>query len=178
MRGRDLDCVTPCGKSYTNGLSRRLSTPLRSFFGAGSGGARFYFKILLALAAFLIIANQKVTERDCKWILILMVVGSFLDLAKTMLFYRIFGGSEYFVDPLENYTWQQQLAVAPLIVVLILFSRYRTGEILNVSKIWSHGRFRSGRRSGSRGADSAGHCNVPEKRVAIQSCPQWLTAGS
>src|SRR5437588_676261 len=106
-----------------------------TFFGAGSGVASFYFKILLALAAFLIIANQKVTERDCKWILILMVVGSFLDLAKTMLFYRIFGGSEYFVDPLENYTWQQQLAVAPLIVVLILFSRYRTGEILNVSKI-------------------------------------------
>ena len=105
-----------------------------TFFGASSGGARFYFKILLALAAFLIIANQKVTERDCKWILILMVVGSFLDLAKTMLFYRIFGGSEYFVDPLENYTWQQGLGIPPLIVVLILFSRYRTAEILNVDR--------------------------------------------
>lgn len=107
-----------------------------TMFGASSGGARFYFKILLALAAFLIIANQKITERDCKWILILIVVGTFLDLAKTVFFYYVYGGSEYFVDPLENYTWQQQLGVGPLIVVLILFSRYRTADILNISKIW------------------------------------------
>ena len=33
-----------------------------SAMGSSSGGARFYFKIALALASFLIVANQKITE--------------------------------------------------------------------------------------------------------------------
>jgi hypothetical protein len=107
-----------------------------SLFGASSGGARFYFTIFLALAAFLIIANQQITNRDCKWILIGVVVGTLLDLTKILFFYYIFAGSAAFVDPLEHYSWQQELASVPLAVVLILFSRYSVAEIFNLSKLW------------------------------------------
>jgi hypothetical protein len=110
-----------------------------SLFGASSGGARFYLKIFLAFATFLIIANQQITNRDCKWIFVGVVIGSALDFAKTLLFYYIFGGSAMFVDPLENYTWQQEMSGVPLALVLILFSRYSTAEILNFSKIWRPG---------------------------------------
>jgi hypothetical protein len=105
-------------------------------FGASSGGARFYLKIFLAFAAFLIIANQKITNRDCKWILTATVIGTALDLAKILFFYYVFGGSEMFQDPLENYSWQQQLSTVPLVIVLILFSRYRSTEIWNLSETW------------------------------------------
>ncbi len=105
-------------------------------FGASSGGARFYLKIFLAVAAFLVVANQKITNRDCKWILIVTVIGTALDFGKTLLSYYMFGGSAMFVDPLENYTWQQELSAVPLALVLILFSRYRAAEIFNVAKIW------------------------------------------
>lgn len=105
-------------------------------FGASSGGARFYMKIFLALTAFLIIANQKITNRDCKWILIATVIGTALDLVKIMFVYYLYGGSAMFVDPLENYTWQQQLSTVPLVIILILFSRYRSTEIFNLAKLW------------------------------------------
>jgi hypothetical protein len=107
-----------------------------SLFGASSGGARFYFTIFLALAAFLIIANQQITNRDCKWILIGVVVGTFLDFIKILLYYYIFAGSAVFVDPLESYSWQQELFTVPLTLVLILFSRYSVAEIFNLSKLW------------------------------------------
>ena len=99
-------------------------------FGASSGGARFYLKIFLALAAFLIVANQEITNRDCKWILIVTVIGTALDFGKMLLFYYVIGGSVMFENPLENYSWQQELSAVPIVLVLILFARYRTAEIL------------------------------------------------
>jgi hypothetical protein len=107
-----------------------------SGFGASSGGGRFYLKIFLAFAAFLIVANQRITNRDCKWILIGTVVGSALDLGKMLVFYYIFGGGEMFADPLESYSWQQQLSTVPLVIVLVLFARYSSAEILSLTKIW------------------------------------------
>ena len=59
-----------------------------SDMGAEAGGLRFYGKIGLALIAFLIMANQKIDERGCKWVIILILIGAVLSTAQDIfLFY-------------------------------------------------------------------------------------------
>ena len=57
--------------------------------GSSSGGARFYFKIALACAAFLIIANQTITERDVKWLIRLLVIGSITTMIINIVRFKI-----------------------------------------------------------------------------------------
>ena len=85
--------------------------------GAALGGARFYAKILLALAAFLIVANQEVTEKDCKWIIVIFIVGSLIDSAYPIAIFflplHLIGldmGAQLTADPDSFYSWHQALA--------------------------------------------------------------------
>lgn len=64
--------------------------------GAAAGGLRFYGKIGLALIAFLIMANQKIDERGCKWVIILILIGAVLSTAQDIfLFYFPIGGATF-----------------------------------------------------------------------------------
>ena len=94
-------------------------------------------KIFLGLAAFLIVVNQQITERDCKWIFIMTGVGAAFDFAKMVFYYRVLGFSiGGFENSLNFYTWQQELSGVPLILVLIFFSRYRASEIFSWKNPW------------------------------------------
>jgi O-Antigen ligase len=109
--------------------------------GSPEGGARFYFKIGLALASFLIVANHKITEQDAKWIIRLLIVGSIIGMAVNIAKYVLFGVPAAYTDPNASgdayYTWHQALAAPALWIILWLVSRYKTKEILSIARLWA-----------------------------------------
>ena len=109
--------------------------------GAGLGGARFYAKILMALAAFLIMANQEITEKDCKWILLLLLIGSALSSVYQIGLYFLPSSFGAYVDlsvDLDSfYTWHQSLAIVPLLLITLGFSRYRPSEMFSLNRLWA-----------------------------------------
>ncbi len=107
--------------------------------GAGLGGARFYAKILLALAAFLIMANQELTEKDCKRIVVLLLVGNLLSSAYQISIYllpSIFGlYVDLTADPDSFYTWHQGLAIVPMLLIALGFARYKASELFSFRRL-------------------------------------------
>jgi len=108
--------------------------------GSSSGGARFYFKIALAFASFLIVANQKVTDRDAKWIIRLLLIGSITSMIINIIQYR-FSPPPVNPDPNANveeyYTWHQTMSGPAVLFMLWLVSRYKTKEIFSFAKPWA-----------------------------------------
>jgi hypothetical protein len=108
--------------------------------GSASGGARFYFKIALAFASFLIVANQKVTDRDAKWIIRLLLVGSIVSMTINIIKY-VFFPSPVYTDPTANveeyYTWHQTMSVPAMFFMLWLVSRYKIKEIFSLARPWA-----------------------------------------
>lgn len=109
-----------------------------SVMGSSLGGARFYLKIALALVSFLIVANQKITERDAKWMIRLLLVGSIVGMAVGIARYKIFGSiyenSNGATE--EYYTWHQEMALPAIWIMIWLVARYKTKEILNFRRLW------------------------------------------
>jgi hypothetical protein len=108
--------------------------------GSSSGGARFYFKIALALASFLIVANQAITEGDAKWLIRCLVIGSIIGMIVDIIRYKI--SPPVFTDPnayteQAYYTWHQAMAAPAMWITLWLVSRYKAREIFGVSKPWA-----------------------------------------
>ena len=116
-----------------------------SDLGATAGGLRFYGKIGLALVAFLVMANQKIDERGCKWIIILLLFGAILSTVQEIFFFFFpIGGRDVYAQEIDSeafYTWHQSLANLPLAVILILFSRYPSRQIFSLHRLWSLGAF-------------------------------------
>ncbi len=108
--------------------------------GSSSGGARFYFKIALAFASFLIVANQKVTDRDAKWIIRLLLIGSIVSMGINIVKY-VFFPSPVYTDPNANveeyYTWHQTMSGPAMFFMLWLVSRYKTKEIFSLARPWA-----------------------------------------
>jgi O-antigen ligase len=107
--------------------------------GSSTGGARFYFKIALALASFLIVANQKISERDARWIIRLLVLGSVVNMTIGILEYKLFPALVY-QDPntrIEYYTWHQSMALPAYWFMLWLVSRYKIKEIFGLTHPWA-----------------------------------------
>jgi hypothetical protein len=108
--------------------------------GSSSVGARFYFKIALAFASFLIVANQKVTDRDAKWIIRLLLIGSIVSMAINIIQYR-FAPPPVNPDPNANveeyYTWHQAISLPAVLFMLWLVSRYKTKEIFSFARPWA-----------------------------------------
>ena len=109
---------------------------------SGLGGARFYAKILMALAAFLIMANQKVTEKDCKTIIILLLVGSVLESAYQISIYFLpfLGLNESLqldADPDSFYSWHQSLGSVPILLITLGFARYKASELFSMHRLWA-----------------------------------------
>ncbi len=114
-----------------------------SVSGGEFGGARFYAKIIMALAAFLIMANQQIGERESRWILILVLIGSGLSTARSIasFFIPALGGNVALLGAEDFYSWQQFIAGVPITVILLLFSRYRAREIFTFQRVWILGLF-------------------------------------
>ena len=109
--------------------------------GAALGGARFYAKILLALAAFIVMANQEISDQDCKWIFILLLVGAFLESAyKIAAYFQLFGMTTDISsapDPDDFYSWHQALAHVPILLISLGFARYRASELFSLNRLWA-----------------------------------------
>ena len=113
------------------------------------GGARFYAKIVMALAAFLIMANQRISQREAQWVLILTLIGTVLASAHDIASYFIpaFGGTAavaaYGLGGLlaadegdSFYSWHQHISAVPSVIIILMLSRYRSREIFSLQKIW------------------------------------------
>ena len=112
--------------------------------GSSLGGARFYAKILLALAVFLIMANQEVTEKDCKTIIVLLLVGYLLEtIYQISIFFlplHLIGldaGVPLMNDPDSYYSWHQALAGLPMILICLGFARYSAAELFSFRRLWA-----------------------------------------
>jgi hypothetical protein len=108
--------------------------------GSSTGGARFYFKIALALASFLIVANQKITERDAKWIIRAVIFGSLASMAVNIIQFKI--APPAITDPSSYaeegyYTWHQALSGPAMWMMLWLMSRYTAREIFGFARPWA-----------------------------------------
>jgi hypothetical protein len=108
--------------------------------GADTGGARFYIKLVLALASFLVIVNQDITERDCRIMIILAVFGSLLTTGNAILNYiRPAAGNhlaaEASLDPEAFYTWHQALAIVPIMIVMLLLARFRSSALFSAQHV-------------------------------------------
>lgn len=107
--------------------------------GASLGGARFYAKILLALASFLIMANQQITETDCKRIILMLIVGSVLSSTYqiSLFFIPSLGAAVELSGESEFYSWHQSLAVVPSLLIGLGFARYRSSELFSFNRVWA-----------------------------------------
>ena len=108
--------------------------------GSAVGGARFYAQIYLAFAALIIVSSQEITESDIKWVFGLIVVGTFLDLGRTLLEYLVLGralgvaGLE--LETEGYYTWHQALSGPGMVVAIIMFSYWAPSKIFNMGQPW------------------------------------------
>ena len=112
--------------------------------GSALGGLRQYGQIGLGFIAFMILANQRIGERESGWILLLILGGSFLSAGQEIFFWFFpFLGSDpvMVADPEAFYTWQQALAGVPGVVILLMFSRYRSRQIFSFQHVWLLGLF-------------------------------------
>ena len=135
-----------------------------SELGAGMGGLRQYGQIGLGFIAFMIMANQRIGERESGWILLLIFAGSFLSAGQEIVFWFFpFLGSDpvMVADPEAYYTWQQALAGVPTVAIMLLFSRYRSSQIFSFHRIWLLGLFLS----------CAAVIAVSGKRTAVAAIP-------
>ena len=134
------------------------------------GGGRNYVKIAMALAIFVIIANQKIGSRECKWILLLVLIGSFFATAKEILIYFMPNrrGTNLATDIDSYYSWHQALANIPMIATILLFSRYPAREIFSLRKLWIFPVF----------AFSILVILLSGKRSAVIVLPLWATAAA
>ena len=108
--------------------------------GATLGGARFYAKILLALASFLIMANQEITETDCKRIIVILLVGSVLCSAYQISIYFLpsLGESVQLTGEVDSfYSWHQSLATVPGLLICLGFARYRASDLFSLNRLWA-----------------------------------------
>jgi hypothetical protein len=108
--------------------------------GSSTGGARFYVKIALGLASFLIVANQRISQRDAKWIIRLLLVGSVISMVVNIVQYKITppiltDANTY--DEGTYYTWHQALSLPATWLMLWLVSRYKMREIFGFAKPWA-----------------------------------------
>jgi hypothetical protein len=108
-----------------------------AMLGSSIGGGRFYLKLGLAFASFLVLSNRNYSEKDMKWVIGLLVFGAF--------FTTIYGITDFFlggpeVDPntgmvLEGfYTWHQVLSWPAFTIAFLIFSRWSPREIFGLQR--------------------------------------------
>lgn len=107
--------------------------------GSAQGGGRFYFKLGLAFAAFLVMSNRTYSERDIKWIFVFLIFGAFFILVSDFATV-VLGGPT--VDPstgmvqLEVYTWHQSLSGIAMTITFIMCAKWSPREIWGLQRPW------------------------------------------
>ncbi len=104
-----------------------------SIFGStGVVGARDYMKIGLAFCAFIVLANQRASAKDVKWLLIIAAVTPFINLASAML--KPDAGVDINDPAAEAYGWQQFLSAPANMVFVLIFSRFTVAQVFSFSR--------------------------------------------
>ena len=102
------------------------------------GGGRFYLKIALAFAAYLILSNREYSEKDLRWVFGLIIFGACFTLIYGIVSYLLVGPainlSTGIVDE-EYYTWHQLLAMPATTVSFIIFARWSPKQVFSIQKI-------------------------------------------
>ena len=108
-----------------------------ALFGSNLGGGRFYIKLGLAFAAFLILSSRTYSERDIKWVLGLLVFGAFFGMFYGIAEYAAMGPP---IDPTTGmvvesfYTWHQVLSWPAFTIAFLIFARWSPGDIFSLQR--------------------------------------------
>ena len=107
--------------------------------GSSIGGARFYLKLVLAFAAFLILSSRSYTERDMRWVLGFILLGAFFTLGYGITSYAITGLAINDATGMvqeEYYTWHQELTVVAFTAAFLIFARWSPKEVFSMQRAW------------------------------------------
>jgi hypothetical protein len=110
-----------------------------AMLGSAQGGGRFYLKLGLAFAAFLILSSRTYSERDIKWIFGFLIFGAFFTLLYNFAT-TVLGGAS--IDPAtgmvreEFYTWHQTLSGPAMTIVFLMFAKWSPKEICSLQRPW------------------------------------------
>jgi hypothetical protein len=106
-----------------------------SMLGASVGGGRFYVKLALALASFVVLSNRHYSESDVRKVVGLMLFGALFSACYGIAEYFLMGGpqadaSGYIAE--EFYSWHQVLSVPAMTGVFLVFSRWSPREVFSL----------------------------------------------
>jgi O-antigen ligase len=100
-----------------------------AFMGASSVGARDYQRIALGVCACLVLANQKIGNKEAKWLIAIAVIGPALGMCYAFLSHGVLGGGPAFDEDGNEYTWHQSMSSPAFALVLYMFSKYSPAQI-------------------------------------------------
>jgi O-antigen ligase len=100
-----------------------------AFMGASSVGARDYQRIALGVSACLVLANQKISDKEAKWLIAIAVIGPMLGMCYAFLSHGVLGGGPAIDEDGNEYTWHQSMSSPAFALVLYMFSKYSPAEI-------------------------------------------------
>lgn len=109
-----------------------------SMLGANVGGGRFYVKLALAFASFVILFNRTYSEKDLKWILGFIVFGSFFAMAYGIAEYALSGPAIDVTSGMaaeDFYTWHQVLSLPAMTISFLIFSRWSPKEVFSFQRL-------------------------------------------
>ncbi len=107
--------------------------------GSSVGGGRFYLKLGLAFVAFIILSSRTYTERDIRWVLGFILLGSFFTLGYGITYYALAGPAVDVATGMvqdEFYTWHQELNVVAFTVAFLIFARWSPKEVFTFQRAW------------------------------------------
>ena len=110
-----------------------------AMLGSAQGGGRFYLKLGLAFAAFLIMSSRTYSERDIKWIFAFLIFGAVFTLIYDFT-NVVLGGPN--IDPTtgmvqeEFYTWHQALSGPAMTIVYLMCAKWSPREIWSLQRPW------------------------------------------
>jgi hypothetical protein len=108
-----------------------------SMLGASVGGGRFYLKLALAFAAFVILSNRTYTEKDIKSVLGLLVFGAFFGMIYGIFEFAALGPSIDRATGMEQeefYSWHQLLSWPAFTISFLIFSRWSPREVFGLQR--------------------------------------------
>jgi len=108
-----------------------------AMLGSSVGGGRFYLKLGLAFAAFLILSNRSYSERDIRWVIGLLIFGAVFAMVYGVVEYALVGPV---IDPNTGmvgedfYTWHQLLSLPAITIAFLIFSRWSPKEVFGLQR--------------------------------------------
>jgi hypothetical protein len=109
-----------------------------AIMGSEEQGARKYIGIFLGIISIFVIAHQKISEKQCKWLARLVLIATFIASVFALVNYLFFRVVSVEAEQWAStyYTYHQILSNFPLILIMWIFSKYSPAEIVWKVKLW------------------------------------------